>query len=202
MLPTLFLPGAVGEASFWSPVAAELKGETRLLSLPGLGNQPHEETLDTFDAHVFRLIAMCDAPVNVVAQSMGGYIALIAALTETSQINRLVLVATSGGINLRRFGGVDWRNDYRTSYPNAAGWIEYETVDLSERLRNLDIPILLIWGDSDPISPMAVGEYLYSLLPNASLQIIKDGDHDVAQTHVQEVSKLIANHLQCDIQRI
>ena len=54
---------------------------------------------------------------------------------------------------------------------------------------------LLIWGDSDPISPVAVGEELLSRIPNARLEIIAGGDHNLAVQHPGPVSDLIHEHL-------
>ena len=56
-------------------------------------------------------------------------------------------------------------------------------------------PTLLIWGDSDAISPVAVGRHLVQRLPNARLEIVPGGDHDVASTHADHVARLIALHL-------
>jgi pimeloyl-ACP methyl ester carboxylesterase len=57
------------------------------------------------------------------------------------------------------------------------------------------MPTLLLWGDSDPISPIRVGERLASLLPNAHLHIVQGGDHDLAETHAAAIGPLIDKHL-------
>jgi pimeloyl-ACP methyl ester carboxylesterase len=54
---------------------------------------------------------------------------------------------------------------------------------------------LLIWGDEDAISPVAVGRHLASRLPHARLEVVPGGDHDVASTHADFVARLIAKHL-------
>ncbi len=56
-------------------------------------------------------------------------------------------------------------------------------------------PALLLWGDSDPISQVAVGERLNQLLPTSELRVIAGAGHDLAQTHVPEVADLIGAHL-------
>jgi pimeloyl-ACP methyl ester carboxylesterase len=67
--------------------------------------------------------------------------------------------------------------------------------DLSSRLASINAPGLLIWGDSDPISPPSVGRRLLQLLPHADLHIVRGGGHDLARTHAGEIAPLIANHL-------
>ncbi len=109
-------------------------------------------------------------------------------------VRRLVLVATSGGIDLAPFGVEDWRPGYRREYPSAAPWITEYCVDLGDRLRTLVAPTLLIWGDADPISPTAVGAHLARLLPRARLVVVPGGDHLLARDRAAEVAPHIADH--------
>ena len=56
-------------------------------------------------------------------------------------------------------------------------------------------PTLLLWGDADPISPVAVGRHLEQRISGARLHVVAGGDHDLAQTHATEIAPLIAHHL-------
>ena len=135
-------------------------------------------------------------PVNIVAQSMGGVVAIIAALAKPDMVRRLVLAVTSGGVPVADLGGMEWRANYRERFPNAGQWIAEPVPDLSSQIPSITAPTLLLWGDSDPISPVAVGKRLENLLPNASLHVIPGADHDLAQTHADIVGSLINRHLQ------
>jgi pimeloyl-ACP methyl ester carboxylesterase len=66
---------------------------------------------------------------------------------------------------------------------------------LSAQLQTIDIPVLLLWGDADPISPVSVGQRLAALLPRARLQVSANGDHDLAETHAAEIAPLIDEFL-------
>jgi pimeloyl-ACP methyl ester carboxylesterase len=55
--------------------------------------------------------------------------------------------------------------------------------------------MLLLWGDRDPISPLAVGERLRVLAPDARLHVVAGGEHDLAVTHAGELAPLVAAHL-------
>jgi pimeloyl-ACP methyl ester carboxylesterase len=68
-------------------------------------------------------------------------------------------------------------------------------IDFTSRIPTVSQPALLLWGDADPISPVAVGERLAELLPSASLHIIAGGDHDLAITHAEALARLIEAHL-------
>ena len=196
----LFLPGAGGSASFWQPVADLLPEEWPrvLLSWPGLGNEPHDpdiQGLDDLVNMVSACIAMSPTRVDLIGQSMGGLIAIRAALRHTYRIRRLVLTGTSGGLPMDQFNAADWRQDYRQSFPNAAPWITEIRADHTQDLPRLTTRTLLLWGTEDPISPPAVGEHLATHLPNARLELIKGGDHAFPNTMPVETATAIARHL-------
>lgn len=196
-IPTIFLPGAGGSSSFWQPLADELFHEgNRLFSWPGLGNEAHSGRYQNIDDLVDLVAEEVNAPVNVVAQSMGGLIAVLLARRKPEMIKKMVLVATSAGVDMTRFGASDWRPEYRAAFPNSARWIEHVTADLTEDLKQLHIPVLLIWGDNDPISPVAVGKHLEGLLPNAILHVEAGGDHDVGATHAGSLAPLVRGHFE------
>ena len=192
----LFLPGAGASPDFWKPVGSRLPGEwpKHYFGWPGLGHQPHDPAISGIDDLVQLVAARMDRPVDLVAQSMGGVIAARIAIERPRLVRRLVLSVTSGGVDMAGLGAVDWRPDYRRSFPQAAGWI---TAAGSPYLvvEEIAAPTLLIWGDADPISPVAVGRHLAARLPDARLEIVPGGDHDVAATHPDRVAALIARHL-------
>lgn len=195
MAETFFLPGAGGSADFWRPVATHMGFGGRLLAWPGLGNEPHRPDVNGVDDLVSMVLEGLDEPANIIAQSMGGLVAVKVALAAPEKVRRLVLTVTSGGVPVADLGGSDWRADYYAAHPAAARWIGEVREDLSARLGEIACPTLLLWGDSDPISPVAVGRRLEAPLPDARLQVIEGGDHDLAITHAQDVAKLIARHL-------
>lgn len=196
----LFLPGAGGSATFWQPVADLLPEEWPrvLLSWPGLGNEPHDPDIRGIDDLVDMVsacIAMSPTRVDLIGQSMGGLIAIRAALRHTYRIRRLVLTGTSGGVPMERFGAADWRAEYRRSFPGAAPWITEVRADHTPDLARLTTRTLLLWGTEDAISPPAVGEHLAAHLPNARLELIEGGDHGFPNTMPVETATAIARHL-------
>lgn len=88
---------------------------------------------------------------------MGGIIAIGVALARPNPITHLILAATSGGMDITGLGGQDWPSFVRSDYSAPDWFIDYHE-DFTERLHELEMPVLLLWGDSDPISPVAVGE--------------------------------------------
>jgi abhydrolase domain-containing protein 14 len=97
----------------------------------------------------------------IVGPSMGGAFALSYALQKKDQILGLVLVAPS-------LSGVD-----------------------SELLEDLDIPILLIWGEKDMVLPVEnKGQELKQMLPRSKLLIVKGAHHPVYLDRSEEFHEL------------
>jgi pimeloyl-ACP methyl ester carboxylesterase len=193
----VFLPGVGGAPDFWQPVGALLPaGWTKAyLGWPGLGDQPADPTVRGFDDLVRLAEAELDEPVALIAQSMGGIVAVRLALRHPDRVERLVLAVTSGGVDVAGLGAVDWRIEYRRNFPNAASWVFDGWGDHTADLPRLTAPTLLLWGDRDPISPVAVGEHLASLLPNARLCVLPGGTHALSTEQAPAVAALIRAHL-------
>jgi len=193
----LFMPGVGGNPAFWQPVANRLPTawQKTLLGWPGLGDQPPAADINGWD-DLYRFVEQrIDGNVALVAQSMGGVLAMRAALARPHSVSHLVLTATSGGIDLTPFDVQDWRDEYRAANPRAAAWV-YEHPPAHEAgLRSLAIPTLLIWATRDPISPLPVGRHLAGLLPNATLMELDDDSHLFARERPDDVAPLIAAHL-------
>ncbi|WP_426106858.1 alpha/beta fold hydrolase [Massilia sp. TSP1-1-2] len=63
--------------------------------------------------------------------------------------------------------------------------------DLSARPGAICTRVLLLWGDADPISPVAVGQRLASPLPSSALHVIPGGTRDLASHLAAVVAPLI-----------
>ena len=194
-----FLPGASGAGAFWQPVADLLPPdfESHLFDWPGLGEIPRDPAVNSLQDMVDLVLARIGhRAVDLVAQSMGGVVAVRVALGRPDLIRRLVLVATSGGVDLSPFDMEDWRPEYRGDYPDALPFItDPHHEDLSEQLRTLSIPCLLLWAKGDRISPPEVGQDLASKLPDARLRVLDFSDHMFARDHADTVAPLIIEHL-------
>lgn len=194
----IFLPGAGGNASFWKP-ASELinhPATREFIEWPGIGGVPKDPDINSIDELAAMVSSKIDQPTALIAQSMGGIIAILSVLKKTELVTHLVLCVTSGGINVDDIRSSDWRPAYLKANPSYPHWFTAYSDDLTEELKNIKIPVLLIWGDSDPISPIAIGERLNGIFPNSQLEIISGGDHGLANTLASDVAPLIEKHLE------
>ena len=199
----LFLPGAAGNRELWKPLAERVShpGARRFLGWPGFGDVPSDPSISGISDLVSRVVDEMTGPSILFAQSMGGLIALRATLDAPDQVRSLVLSVTSGGIDVRALGGRDWRREFEANHPGTPRWFLDANEDLSPRLRDVTAPVLLLWGDADPISPVAVGERLAALLPDAELVVIPGGTHDLAHERAADVLPHVERHLARVIER-
>ncbi len=195
----LFLPGASGNVDFWKPVVERLDGLSvpkHILGWPGFGQTPPDPSVKSLEDLVIRVAARIDRPTALVAQSMGGVVAIRAALATSPFVTHLVLAGLSGGIDLVRHGARDWRpprEDLRLDDPSHL-FAAYDG-DLTPDLPQLTMPILVLSGDQDPISPVSAGQWLTQLLPRATLHAVAGGSHTFCQDKAAEVAPLIERHL-------
>ncbi len=193
----MFLPGAGGDTTLWRPVAEGLshRGPRRFFAWPGFSGAPSDASVRGLDDLAHRVVAEITGPVVLFAQSMGGLIALRAALAVPQQVRALVLSVTSGGIDVGPLGAVDWRAEFAKSNPDVPRWFLDARDDMSERLREIRAPALLLWGDADPISPVAVGRRLAQLLPNSTLVVVPGGTHDLVRERADAVLPHVEQYL-------
>src|SRR5207253_1145463 len=89
----MFLPGASGNLQFWRPVSAKLRhpGARHFMAWPGFGGAPHEPGVRGVDDLVARVVREITGPVALLAQSMGGVIAVGQRLAELFPSAELVI---------------------------------------------------------------------------------------------------------------
>ncbi len=193
----IFLPGASGSTTFWHPLIEKLPQhyQTKIIGYPGFGDTPQSLEVKSFEDLTNHVVDQINEESVIVAQSMGGIFAVAAALQKLQLVKGLVLIATSGGINLERFNVQDWREAYRQTFLKYPDWFITTNANYEEFLSDINIEILLIWGDQDPVSPVEVGTYLNQIFKNSRLYIVKGGDHQLAEKHADEVATQIKDYL-------
>ncbi|TFV90131.1 alpha/beta fold hydrolase [Oxalobacteraceae bacterium OM1] len=193
----LFLPGATGNAEFWKPMVSQLKHRAAkaIVSYPGFGQEPATPAVTGFSDLVSMVVSQIDQPTALIGQSMGGVLATCAALERPDLVTHLVLAVTSGGIDMKALGAQDWRDGFARAYPSLPDWFLSFKSNISGELRKLSQPTLLLWGDADPLSPVAVGRRLLELLPNARMHVVPGGNHDLAHVHARQLAPLVDAHL-------
>ena len=118
---------------------------------------------------LFVALEVGDSPFAIVGPSMGGGFALAYALSRPKRVAALVLVSPSV---------------YRIA--------EQEKSKLSD----LDIPVLLVWGERDRVFPLdEYGKPLKESLPRARLLVLKQAGHGAYLDKPDEFNELLLDFL-------
>jgi poly(3-hydroxyoctanoate) depolymerase len=196
-IPLVFLPGAGGRAEHLRPIGERLahRRPTMICEYPGLGGVTPNPNLCSLNDLQRHLLSQLPERFDLVTMSMGGVLGLRIALEHPERLRKLVLMATSGGVDMPSLGGIDWRDTFRRVQPNAPSWFLDDRSDLTPELGKLTLPTLLIYGDADLIAPPRVGQLLQERLGNARLEVIPDATHDLEIDYPDLIASLIEAHL-------
>jgi len=224
----VFLHGAGGSHHTWRDQWAGLKGGTRLVipDLPGhaesLGSP--KETVEAYADWLADFVKEADLEKFILAgHSMGGAIALQAAISGIRGLEALILAGTGAklkvspvildgiGLRFREFAPelVDWMmarstdhllredltRDVLSTRPStfAADFRACDAFDVRERLGAISVPTLVIVGDDDRLTPLRYAEFLAMNIRGAVLKIIHDAGHVAMLEKPTEVNNVIAS---------
>ena len=223
----VFLHGAGGSHHTFRDQWAGLRGAVRMVipDLPGHGRSGGTplESVDACAAWVVDFVKEIGLERFLLAgHSMGGAIALQAALGGIKGLEALVLLGTGARLRISPaiFEGIGGR--FREFAPELVGWmtsaassgLRREDVttdvlstrpatfladfhacngfDVMNRLGAIRVPTLVVSGDDDRLTPLKYGEYLAANIPGAVLKIIHGAGHLAMLEKPTEVNNTIA----------
>jgi pimeloyl-ACP methyl ester carboxylesterase len=160
---------------------------------------------------------------HLVCHSMGGQICLAFALDNAQRVQTLTLIDAAGGyatdpwlvktakthagLNLMRADSdnaplLSLLSDERllvfrrvlTDDPMALAGLASFTANLRHRLRELDLPVLIVWGTDDPIFPVEEAFNLKENISGSRLRLVEGGDHQPFASRPDLVLKWITEH--------
>ncbi len=196
MSSIVYLPGSSGRGAFWDPVRELVRsGQQTSLDWPGLGGNPIDPTVRSIDDLQRTAVDAIPGPSALVGQSMGGFLAARIAIARPDLVTHLVLSVTSAGIDRPALGLVEWRPSLDEEDSETAEWVTARHEPLDAQLATLQMPVLLIWADRDPISPLAIGQRIHELIPHSKLVTYDSDDHWVVLAHAAQVADEINRFL-------
>lgn len=223
----VFLHGAGGSHHTFRDQWAGLKGPMRLVipDLPGHGGSAGSprESVEAYAAWLVDFLKEVGIDRFLLAgHSMGGAIALQAALGGIKGLEALVLLGTGARLRISPaiFEGIGGR--FREFAPELVGWMTSAAssdvlrdditgdvlstrpatflsdfhacngFDVMNRLDAIRVPTLVVNGDDDRLTPLKYGEYLAANIPGAVLKIIHGAGHLAMLEKPTEVNAVIA----------
>jgi pimeloyl-ACP methyl ester carboxylesterase len=226
----VFLHGAGGSHHTWRDQWAGLKGAARLVipDLPGhaesMGNP--RETVEEYAIWLSDFVKETGLSKFLLAgHSMGGAIALQAALDKLPGLEGLVLAGTGAKLKVSPviFDGVAGR--FQEFAPELVEWMmakaagpvlqdditkdvlstkastfasdfrACDAFDVRARLGEIGVPTLVIVGDDDRLTPLKYSQFLATNIRGAVLKIIPGAGHIAMLEKPSEMNNVIASFL-------
>ncbi len=220
--PAVLLHEGAGAARLWDDVRTALAAATGRTIVAydrrGFGSSPRDASFgpDHFDQaadDLAELIAELGGPVDLVGQSDGGSIALLAAARRVTPIRSVTVVDTHVRADPQTVAGVramgqpsDWDDRTREHYASLHGpdwpdvvhawltmWTEPGGVldwDLRPVLANVAVPVLVIHDRRDRLSPMEHAQAIVDAVPSARASWYDDGSH---RPHRRQPERFLAD---------
>lgn len=226
----VFLHGAVGSHRIWRDQWAGLKGTARLVipDLPGHAESSGtaRESIQEYAAWLSDFIGELGLKNFVLAgHSLGGAVALSAALSGIRGLDALILAGTGAKLRVSPilFEGITNRflefapefvdivlakdsdsalreeltADVLSIRPSVflADFRACDAFDVRDKLGAIGVPTLIINGDDDRLTPLKYGEFLATSIRGAVLKIMRGAGHAAMLEKPNEVNNVIASFI-------
>jgi len=164
--------------------------------------------------------------IIIIGHSFGGRVGIKLAAGHPELVNKLVLVDSAGFIDkssknkilawtsalVRPFFRPKFMQGMRRKIYQSIGASDYldspglqrtfvnvVKEDLSEDMKGIKIPTLIITGENDKDTPIAFGEKMQELIPNSKFQILKNAGHYSFLDQREEFVKIVEKFINTDI---
>lgn len=207
----------------WSLQTARLAGSVAL-DLPGHGEGDPASDIDTLAGAVAAALEEVPGPRALVGHSLGGAVAMELAIVRPELVDGLVVISSAGRLGVPDATVARAADDFEAERerlvagsfadPTApmarrvrqaldaggapvllADYAACRSVALLGRLGAVRVPVLLVVGDDDPLTPMRFTEELARELPLSQMIVIPGARHMPMAEFDGTVTALIAAYL-------
>lgn len=217
--PLILIHGLSGSGRWWQKNIAFLarKHQVYLIDLIGFGQSRKQRFVLS---KASQLLATWMDQLNiefatVIGHSMGGLIAADLASTFPTKVERLVLV-DAVAVPLERtyaqntlglvrallalplnFLPILFSDAYQAGLRTImrAVW-ELLTMDISDKLAQIQVPTLIVWGENDWLVPLQIGVRIYDRLGNAQFVILEQAGHNPMWDRADTFNQIVDDFLQ------
>jgi len=201
--PVVLIHGLGGSSDWWRYNIEELAREYRVLAVDLVGFGRNRFFLrrsrlplrfDEIAALLVRWIETLGEAVHLVGNSMGGQVAIHVAAARPDLVRSLTLVNSSGipfeiapAAHIENLivprGAMSFATilarDLLRAGPTSmtVAFTHVLRDDVRPLLRGLAVPVLLAWGERDPLVPLTYARQMMEIIPNSRLQVIPRAGH-------------------------
>jgi pimeloyl-ACP methyl ester carboxylesterase len=216
---TVLVHGLAGSWRWWDPVAAPLAERLRLyaVDLPGFGSSAGRRfVLGDAPSYVRALLEEIGLErAHLVGHSLGGAVCARVAALWPERVDRLVLAAPAGLLErrhaaqyalplaaavrhlrpefLRVVVGDSLRAGAVTLYRAATQLLGDDA--LRAELARIEAPTLLVWGERDPLVPVALAREYERAIPETRLVVLGDTGHVAMAERPREFADAVCDWL-------
>ncbi len=224
--PIIFLHGWLGSWRYWWPTMQDMsqRYRTYAFDLWGFGDTSKLPALYQFDAYVNLLQAFMDEmgiwQVSLVGHSLGAILALRFANMESERVDRVMAVALPTDVQgtLTRLGGtargaidrvlnrsqLDYqelvteagKTDNNALINSARSIIGY---DLRNELRPCKSPVVLAYGERDPIVPPPENGWMAAWPPHMRQVLLSESRHFPMLEETPKFTRLLLDFMESGI---
>ncbi len=217
--PAVLIHGLSGSSRWWARNMGPLATKFQVFSvdLIGFGYSRGKHRFVLSEAADFLALWMQHIGItqaHVLGHSMGGYIAADLAANHPNRIDRLVLV-DAAAVPFGRTYTQNILGLVHTSFrlplsfwpilvtdALRAGPLtilsaahELLTVNMTDRLRHIEAPTLIVWGELDTLIPVDIGYRLQASIPSSELVVLKRAGHNPMWDRPHEFNTLVLKFL-------
>lgn len=219
----VFIHGAGSSSKVWTYQKQYFfNHEVVLIDLPGHGGRPGgKDTIGAYVEDVRQDINHLDDPV-IIGHSMGGAITMMYVLKY--QVKACVLAGTGAKLRVFPAVLENIRKDYEETIDfilkyavhnkteqimrqakkemlNTSPEVMYkdflacDTFDVMHKIKEVDIPTLVVCGEQDMLTPVKYAEYVRTAIPNSRLEVIKECGHMLMLEKPDEFNEVLRTFL-------
>lgn len=218
--PIVILHGWGRSCTEWVPYGVELNKKTGrtvyCLDLPGFGGSPLPQVA-TMEQYAQLLVTWMDylkiGQIDLVGHSLGGRVGIILGARYGARIGKLVLIDAAGvrpwsakrmaikGVaklfswvpeKMRRKLAVGLMDeDYRNSPALRDLYRAVVKTDLTPFLPKINSPTTVIWGERDPLLPLALTKIYRRHIKNVAVRVVWEAGHDPHLSHPRETARIV-----------
>ena len=219
-VPLVIVHGYNGSSDYWYPETVLGLAQRRhviAVDLPGngLSGKLARHDLETLSNFIVRFIETLGyRKADLLGHSMGGQLAVAAAILRPDRVRSLVLVDSAGLPDLVKHLWMvpivaladsslrQWRY-YPTfikiglrarSKQECLQMVRKQSI--RESLSRLDLPVFIMWGEKDRVVPVEHGYYMANHIPGAKLAVVEGVGHMPFYEKPEECNRLILDFIE------